>query len=136
VSDRIVTVAKFLQPMEAHLFRSRLEADGIDAFVADENMANIQLYLSPVLGGLRVQVHESDAETAREILRDLERAESEEERTATEDTPICPACQSSNLTRRPKYWPFMAFAVLFCGIGGPLARGTWTCQDCGEKWTR
>ena len=49
MSDTVVTVAKFFQPMDAQLFRSRLEAEGINAFVADENMANIQLFLTPVL---------------------------------------------------------------------------------------
>jgi len=121
--------------MDAQLFRSRLESAGINAFVADENMTNINLFLSPVIGGLRVQVLESDAPTAKAILREFEGAATEEEQPI-DTSPACPKCQSTNLTSKPKGLFFMAMSVLLFAVGGPLARRNWTCCDCGEKWTR
>ena len=38
---RLVSVASWASPIEAHLARSRLEAAGIQAFVADEHIVAV-----------------------------------------------------------------------------------------------
>ena len=57
------TIATFNKPEEAHLFRLRLEAGGIEAFLADENVT--QTKLSFFTGGVRVQVADEDVEAVR-----------------------------------------------------------------------
>ena len=66
-AERRVTVAIFGRPFEAHLARSRLAADGIESFVADEHL--MALYQAPVaFGGVRLQVREWQWELARAVL--------------------------------------------------------------------
>ena len=62
------TIFKALNPAEAQLVRSRLEAAGFHPFVADELSAlSIDGY-SLATGGIRVQVPESEADEAKTFL--------------------------------------------------------------------
>lgn len=66
--DALVAVARFTAPWEAHLARTRLEADGIAACVFEERLPFAN-FLSGQLAALsRVAVHPEDAPRAREIL--------------------------------------------------------------------
>jgi hypothetical protein len=54
-------------PAEAHLIRSRLEAAGCHAFVQHELSSSLEGY-ALALGGIRVEVPESEASIARELI--------------------------------------------------------------------
>lgn len=64
--EQVVTVATFIEPLEAEMARLRLESAGIETFLAGEN-ARI---LEPGLGPLQLQVRAADAADARAILTD------------------------------------------------------------------
>jgi hypothetical protein len=72
MSDELVTVATFMTVQEAVMARGFLEANGVGVFMADEAMSRIASYLIPMTGGIRLQVRREDAETARELLADVE----------------------------------------------------------------
>ncbi len=64
----LVTVLTALNPMDAQLARSRLEAAGFHPFVANEAAAlSIEGYAITV-GGIRLQVPEAEAADAKEFL--------------------------------------------------------------------
>src|SRR5262245_21514175 len=63
----LVTAARFAEVWEAHIFRARLEAEGIFATVADEHLVTANWFLSGAVGGVRVQVREKDLAAAREV---------------------------------------------------------------------
>ena len=65
----MTTIATFPSPEEAHLFRSFLLAQEIEAFVFDENFAQLFWYYCNAIGGVRVCVDDSDAEDADEAYR-------------------------------------------------------------------
>ncbi|MEY4201760.1 MAG: putative prokaryotic signal transducing protein [Verrucomicrobiota bacterium] len=67
---QLVTVFTAFNPAEAQLIRSRLEAAGILAFVADELAALSMDGYALAAGGIRVQVPEVDAAAALELIRD------------------------------------------------------------------
>src|SRR6185312_13739558 len=66
---QLVTVARFRDLPEAMLARGRLQSAGIDAFLADENYIRMDWFMSNMIGNMRLQVREDDAESAQEILR-------------------------------------------------------------------
>jgi len=70
-----VTVAQFSLGTEAHIFRARLEAENIPAYVADEHQITANWLWSNALGGVKVRVPEVYAERAYVILRALESGE-------------------------------------------------------------
>jgi hypothetical protein len=69
MNSELVTLRTCRDIHEAYLFRSVLEADGVEAFIPDEYMS--PLHPAPVLftGGVRLLVRQEDVERAREILQ-------------------------------------------------------------------
>jgi hypothetical protein len=72
----LVTVARFPTPWEAHLARTRLESEGIDACVMEERLPLVDLFSGELRALSRVAVHAEDAEQAAEILGRLGEASS------------------------------------------------------------
>jgi hypothetical protein len=109
----LVTVSAFREPYETHLFRGRLQAEGIAAFVSHEmNVANAW-HRSVSLGGVKVQVSSDQYETAREVERACCGGDYREvlrEEFGDLDDPTCPYCGGTEyLKRRPL--PRAALAV-------------------------
>jgi hypothetical protein len=68
----MVTIKRFHDTMTAHIARSILQEEGIDAFIADENLANADPPIVFASGGVRIQVPDEDAERAWEILKGMD----------------------------------------------------------------
>ena len=66
--ETLVTIAIFHSQPEFLLARTRLESADIECFAYDENMLRIGGWHSHVLGGIKLQVRESEAQDARAIL--------------------------------------------------------------------
>jgi len=67
-AENFVTVASCSTSPEAHAIRCHLEAAGITVFLADEFLVTMDWLLSNAVGGIKVQVPESEAERARQVL--------------------------------------------------------------------
>jgi Putative prokaryotic signal transducing protein len=70
----LVTVARFTTPWEAHLARTLLESEGIEACVMEERLPPVNLLTGEVLAFNRLEVHEEDAERALDLLAEVARA--------------------------------------------------------------
>jgi hypothetical protein len=68
MDEPLVTVSTFSTPAEAELARNLLQERGIVAFVADAEAVATLWHLSPALGGVKVQVKESELQKARRVL--------------------------------------------------------------------
>ena len=79
MAGKMVTVATFDMPTEAHLAKGLLEANGLAAFLADELTVGVAWHLSNAIGGIKLQVAESDVELATGILAAREDASIEAE---------------------------------------------------------
>lgn len=66
LSDTLVVVETFQREMEALIVKARLDAEGIESFIPDENMGRIY----PGVVGVRLLVREEDAERVKQILRE------------------------------------------------------------------
>lgn len=70
----LVTVARFRTPWEAHLARTLLESQGIEACVMEERFPPLDLLTGQPLALNRLAVHSDDAGQAREVLAEVEPA--------------------------------------------------------------
>lgn len=128
--NSLVTVASYSFPHEAQIAKSRLEIEGILAFIADEHTINMQWLYSNALGGVRVQVQAKHMESAKEILnQDLSHLVDEE---FGEQTKVCEACGSYEVTpytkgKKPAF-------ILFLLLGFPLFfyKHGIKCEKCGN----
>jgi len=66
--DDLVTLTHCDQLIAAQLLCGRLDAEGIECFIPDEHVANQTWHLSRAIGGIRVQVRQSDLERAQLVL--------------------------------------------------------------------
>ncbi len=63
--EKLVTIATFVNPIDANLAKIKLASEDIDCFLADEYAVAVY---SGVVGEIKLQVRQSDVERAREIL--------------------------------------------------------------------
>ena len=62
------TLATFSAPIEAHMLISRLEGNGIPAFLRDEHMVTLDWLASNAIGGVKVDVADEDYDRALELI--------------------------------------------------------------------
>lgn len=70
MADKLVTIAEYMDSMQAEMARQVLEDFDIKAVVIGENALNT--YLAPTVITAKLQVLEKDAEEAKQILEDQE----------------------------------------------------------------
>ncbi len=123
-----ITVKSFATPLEAHMARTALENEGIEAFVRDEHTIGMRPYLSQVLGGVRVDVREQDFGRACALL-DLPAP-------AREPKP-CPVCAGEGARGRDVRGYLAAIcATLFTIVPGRPLKTLFRCSSCGHEWRK
>src|SRR5215469_4736012 len=137
--EELITIAKFHSLGEAKLAQGKLNSVGIAARVRDENMIN--LHIGIAIGGIRLQVPDSQVVRALEVLDDFS---PEEPETGTEDdseveaVACCPECESLEIRELPATGPrqiaLWSAAIPFPDLQqGELLR-RWKCLACGHQW--
>lgn len=126
-----------IDPIEAHIIRGRLEAEGLHPTVAFEHHIRMNWFISHALGGVKVQVPPSEAEQASEIVQKINQdyyrhiLDDVEE---TQDHFCCPKCGSQNI-RRSRFTESLALVVLwFVTLPIPFQTGAYLCQSCKHHW--
>jgi len=71
----LVEIATVATPLEAHLLKGRLEAEGLRVTVADEHMIAANIALAYAIGGVRLLVRAPHAARARAVLAAIERGD-------------------------------------------------------------
>lgn len=125
-SGRMVTVATFTKPEEAHLFSMNLESAGIESFIQDENFVQVDMLLSNAIGGVRVQVAEEDLPATREYLEATNKANA----GSVAPPIVCPFCGSSKTT--PERPGFSIIAILTLGFY--FGKTKMICEECGNHF--
>ena len=134
----LITIATYVSPLEAHLAKGRLEAEGIPAFIAHEHHIWANWMLSNALGGVKVQINSSDTESAQQIIKTHNAGGYQADLDETQDTNTnpCPACGSNNITsRRSKLAVFLVFISLgLLGVVFNIRKNHHQCNDCSQTW--
>ncbi len=144
--EELVTISKFLSLGEAKLAQGKLVSAGISAFVCDENMHAMNWHMGMALGGIRLQVPDSQVVRALEILDDFEPREAgpfeldsleEVEDDEGEEIACCPECESLEIREvadsSPRQITLWSAAIPFPEQPTQLGRH-WKCLMCGYQW--
>ncbi|MBL7997216.1 MAG: DUF2007 domain-containing protein [Candidatus Kapabacteria bacterium] len=143
-----VTLTSYSYLTQAQLLKADLESEGIHSFLKDENTVNTNYFLGNAMGGIRVQVRESDFEKAVAVLKRRTSISSDSQKKDDEQwakgfvhvDEYCPSCESATVYRKkfPKHWVILA--IILAPIFGPLYvfiflfKRTHVCTDCGHTW--
>ncbi len=132
-------LAGFLSAREAHIFKTRLEASNIGAFIQGEDFVNMYWPFAMAIGGVRVYVVEADLECAHAVIADClagrYRRELEAEFGDLDDTK-CPRCGSASFKSRSSRLDMAMLAATFflSGIIFPARARVHVCDACGHRW--
>ena len=78
MQDELVTLVKYLMPVEAHILKGQLESEGIPAYVIGENFSTFYPFAAQLTGGVELKVAATHLERAKEILAHKPRLSDEE----------------------------------------------------------
>jgi len=150
-TEKFITVLTFTFASEVAIIRGRLESEGITCFVQDELTVQVTPFYSNAIGGVKLQVRESDLRQAIEILKEAGYIKDEEIQPHQEpprlnnqqvsmkgEKLVCPICGSEEIVKSKKAgWIFLftSFLLLpFCGIFSPFFQKTYCCFDCKQEF--
>ena len=90
----LITISTYNSAIDAHLACAKLESEEIESYILDENIVTINPLFTNMIGGIKLQVDEQDAEKAMLII-----AEMNNQPITNEENNIicCPNCGSSEL---------------------------------------
>jgi hypothetical protein len=138
--DKIITFESYYDPMLAHIIRTRLEANGISCFIADENTLGANAFHNPTIGGIKIKIFERDLERCREILAtegDLHEQDHFEIDNANNTYVVCPYCASTNVSNIAEEkdkgeWPVLTSII---NLVSPFnAQMNWRCNNCHREF--
>ena len=130
-ANKLVTVATFSRAEEAHVSKGKLQSEGIWSFVADEHIVTTNWLYSIAVGGVKLQVKESDAEKAYQFLQYRQGKVTRYVEHATEN---CPKCGSSDVHYATFSLRPLFISWLILGFPLPFLKRKWVCTKCGHKW--
>ena len=137
MADELITIAKFRTMGEAKLAQGKLNSAGITAQVRDENMINLHMAIG--LGGIRLQVPDSQVVRALEVLDDFIPEDAEIDEDGETDTiACCPECESLEIreiaTNGPRQIALWSAAIPFPDLQQGELLHRWKCLACGYQW--
>lgn len=134
---QLVTIARYRDLSEAWLYQSKLDSAGIPAFLRDEQVITFWWYYSNALGGIRLEVHPSDAEEALKIITTDVPKEFEYETPSglkQFSQPACVKCGSLNIEHFHENRAISVALIFSVNIPYPLGGGQWHCLTCDTRW--
>jgi hypothetical protein len=132
---RLVTVRRYRDLTEAFVGRSLLESAGIEAWVADEYLVRMNWFLSNSVGGVRLQVDESDGAAALEILEMPVPPTIQYGQEESYVQPTCPKCGSTEITLGDGTERGRSLVALYVlAVPVPPREAAWHCEACGAQW--
>lgn len=145
-TDKIVVYKTFTDPNNAHIVKGLLNSYGIECFLSDENIVNLNAMYSSAVGGVKLNVFEQDLGRISTIL-ESENVTAEEipENEKEENGITCPHCHSSNVAfggsvkRKFGFSTVVVFSLIisFLLMVYPFnMRKVYHCFDCGHEFKK
>ena len=131
-AERLVAVALYPLPHQAHLARLRLEAEGLRCVLQDEHMGGLGW---PPAAGVRLLVPAWQRSRARSVLAACERQPgSADWVTGDLDATRCPSCGSLRVREARVDGSGRGFRWRVLGLPLPFVRRHASCHHCGHRW--
>jgi predicted RNA-binding Zn-ribbon protein involved in translation (DUF1610 family) len=127
---KFVAVWTYNDYVSAHIAMGRLEEDGFNCWLKDENTVTIDPILTNAVGGIKLMVEETGAQKAVDILKQLQQDHKAK--------IVCPKCGSHNIEvvstpRKASNW--LSAIITFTFSNFALAVETVNhCFDCGNEF--
>ncbi len=116
--------------ISAHIAMGRLEEDGINCWLQDENTVTINPVWTNAVGGIKLMVAESQAERALELIGEYNHQQ--------KATHLCSRCGSDNVElvttpRKVSNWLSVLWGVFTFSYAMPVDKA-YHCFNCGHEF--
>jgi predicted nucleic-acid-binding Zn-ribbon protein len=135
MAGELVTLCSYRDLPEALLAQGKLQAQGIECFLADENIVRMDWYWSNLIGGVKLQVAAEDRDAAQAVLHeDIPVGFTAEEVGEEYQQPACPKCGSLNIHFETVDKGIALTALYAVALPVPVPKNAWKCEECGARW--
>lgn len=135
MSDDLITLWRYRDLSEALIARSKLDAEGFDCFLADDNAIRLNWFWSNALGGVRLRVREDEGEAALSVLaQEIPETFTAEEVGEEYQQPACLKCGSMDVDFETMHRGVALLALWALALPLPIPANSWKCEDCGHRW--
>jgi len=138
------TILTFTYPHEAHMAKAYLESNGIEVFIRDEMMAQVYSFYSNAIGGVKLQVRESDVEAGLKLLETGGYINTDNGNNVScievikldksTNKNFCPFCNSKNIAKKRDPNILTVIVYFIMGAIFPIFKAGYQCFDCGKEW--
>jgi|SRR5690606_23212020 len=134
MENTFVKVASFQYSSEAMIIKGRLEAEGIEVFMKDNNTIDTDPLVSNAIGGVKLLVRLGDKERATEVLQNVSRYSLDDK-----GKPLtCPKCSNHEIelgTTIKDIKSLFAFLFTFIAVALPFyTKYKYRCNNCGNEF--
>jgi hypothetical protein len=130
----LVTIRRYRDLSEAIVARTIIESAGIFCFLQGENFVRLEWQISNFIGGIRLQVDQSDLEEAETILSmPIPESISIPDQPDFEQ-PRCPRCSSTNITWERQGRKAALLSLYLFSLPLPRGSESWMCNACQLRW--
>lgn len=134
MQDTFETLTVFQYSSEAQIIKGRLEAEGIQVFLADNLTIDTDPLISNAIGGVKLKVLSEDAKKAKQILRAIQKYSLNDEGNFVK----CPNCDNGHVQLFSTIKDFKSLLFYIFGfILGTLPFYTkykYKCEDCDTEF--
>ncbi len=134
----LTTLKVFDNSPEAHVYRIKLENEGIKCFLYDEEMITLDPLLNLALGGIKLKINKIDLPRANEVISNIENKPITDENN---ELVKCPNCNSTDLFSDFKSMKgvkgIISTIITFLFMAYPLYyKSVYKCKECNTEFKR
>jgi predicted RNA-binding Zn-ribbon protein involved in translation (DUF1610 family) len=130
----LIEIANYQFSSEAYLFKGKLESEGIEVFLQNENTINTDPLLSNALGGVKLFVNSEDVQQSKQILDAIPEYSLDDKG----ELLSCPNCGSQKIimvTTIKDFKSFFAFIYGLLTLSMPLfSKQKYKCESCNFEF--
>ena len=130
----LIEIANYQFSSEAYLFKGKLESEGIEVFLQNENTINTDPLLSNALGGVKLFVNSEDVQQSKQIL-DAIPEYSLDDKGELLSCPNCGSQKITMVTTIKDIKSFLAFIYGLLTLSMPLfSKQKYKCENCNFEF--
>jgi hypothetical protein len=131
---KLVTLRRYRDLTEAIIARGVVESAGIEVYLQNENTVRLDWVISNGIGGILLQVEESDAPAALQLLEQPIPRSIAFDGTEDFEQPHCPKCGSIDVIYQAEHLKTAFTGAMLLAIPSPTGRTISICNACGARW--
>ncbi len=125
-----IKIASYSYSSEAYIAKTKLESEGIDVFLFNENSINSDPLLSQAIGGVVLGVSSQDVMKAKNILERISKYSLND----FGNHIVCPNCNKEKVIMITKVKPMMFLVSLFFSILPFKQKTKYYCENCDHEF--